>query len=350
MSPKKVLSVLISAFLTAGSAAACSFQAPDPHVTTAPGVPEVSSSKAKESGQAVSAGSVSLSETLPADPSLSSAQTVTGDTQTAPAETYTVPAESSVKQEESQSSAAVSQKPAVSTAAPEPVEESLKPTSAESSETKQETPVTEAQAVPSALRVAPQSPLKAEEAFKDSLFIGGSRIQGLMLYGRLFDAGYIYGKGFNVGRYYDTDLGIEGGGTAAQLVARNAGKFKHIYLAFGINECGWPLPNFINAYTGVVRHVMENNPQAIIYVQAILPTTAKQESSPYFNNANLRKFNQAIAQMTADLGVYYLDPTSALAGADGRLPAEASPDGIHFNKSYVLKWQNYIQTHVAPGK
>lgn len=195
-----------------------------------------------------------------------------------------------------------------------------------------------------------EAPLKDPAYFADSLFIGDSRIQGLMLYGELYDANFIYGKGLNIGQYYKKQLDIDGGGTAAELVAKNKGRYREVYIAFGINETGWPIDNFIDCYRDVVQDVMKKQPQANVYVQAILPVAHSQDNNQYVNNKVIRQFNARIEDMAQQLGVYYLDPTPAIAMEDGALPEDAATDGIHFGRSFVMKWQEYIQTHVVPAK
>ena len=60
------------------------------------------------------------------------------------------------------------------------------------------------------------------------------------------------------------------------------------------------------------------------------------------NNTNVATFNQAISEVAQQTGINYLDCTSAVAGAEGALPEEASSDGIHLMSEYCDKWLNYI--------
>jgi hypothetical protein len=184
--------------------------------------------------------------------------------------------------------------------------------------------------------------------FKDAVFIGGSRTQGLMLYGSLYDADYVAGKGLDVADYFDQTIRINGQDiSAAQYMTDRSGAYKDIYLSFGINELGWPVDNFISYYKNVIESVKAAHAGASIYLEAILPTDHSQDGSDYFSNANIKAFNARIAQLSLDEGVYFLDPTPALADQSGALPDGVSADGIHYDREYVEKWQYYIQTHVA---
>ncbi len=195
----------------------------------------------------------------------------------------------------------------------------------------------------------PESAAKDPAYFKDALFIGDSRTQGLMLYGTLYDATFIYNKGYNVGQYFDEVVNTGTSKmTGAAYVQSQSGNFNDVYLGFGINETGWPLGNFISYYRSVVQHVKSYHAGASIYVMAILPVEASQDGNTYLNNKVIKTFNEAIAKMTVEEGVYFLDATPAVAGPDGAIPAGSTPDGVHFDRDYVEKWQAYIQTHVAP--
>lgn len=201
-----------------------------------------------------------------------------------------------------------------------------------------------------AVTIPPQSEKKDDAYFAGSCFIGGSRIQGLMLYGTLYDAFFICDRGYSVDRYFNTDLGIEGGGTGSDLLKKKKGSFREVYLAFGINELGWPLDSFIDFYGDVIFDVKKYQPEANIYVLAILPTSKEYDSDPYFSNANIKKFNEQIAELTRQYGVYYLDASEVIGTDNGALPEADSTDGIHFGRDYVLRWQEFIQQHVVPAK
>ncbi len=194
----------------------------------------------------------------------------------------------------------------------------------------------------------PLSDPKDASYFKDAVFVGGSRTQGLMLYGSLYDADYVAGKGLDVSDYFDQAIRINGQDiTADQYMTNRSGAYKDIYLSFGINELGWPVDNFITYYKSVIESVKASHGAASIYVEAILPTDHSQDGSDYFSNANIKMFNARLAQLSAEEGVYFLDPTPALVDQSGALPDGVSADGIHYDREFVEKWQYYIQTHVA---
>lgn len=194
----------------------------------------------------------------------------------------------------------------------------------------------------------PESEPMDPSYFADALFFGDSRVEGLMLYGTLHDADYIFEKGLNVGNYYEKAIPLDGSDqTVASYIAAQAGRYKDIYLALGINETGWPLEGFINTYRGVIQDVKKHNPNASIYLQSILPVEKRQDSAQYANNKNIQRFNEALATLSLEENLYFIDPSPVLVDASGAVPDGKSGDGVHYNREYVMKWQEYIQSHVA---
>ena len=77
--------------------------------------------------------------------------------------------------------------------------------------------------------------------------------------------------------------------------------------------------------------------------ESILPVTASRElQGDAINNENVKTLNEYIRQFAAANGCIYLQCDTAVAGEDGKLPEEASTDGIHLNIDYCKYWLNYI--------
>jgi len=127
-------------------------------------------------------------------------------------------------------------------------------------------------------------------------------------------------------------------------------KFTKVYLMFGLNECGWPYPDvFIKMYSELIDDIKSMNPNAVIYVQSVLPVTKKvsQTSKTGETKANIDRMNKLILEMADEKGVYYLDVASVMCDPEGYLPADASADGIHPEKKYCEIWLNYLRTHTV---
>lgn len=184
--------------------------------------------------------------------------------------------------------------------------------------------------------------------FDDALFIGNSRTEGFMMYSGVNNATYFAYKGLNVSTAF-TKAVIQAPDGTMQTV-ENALKQKSygkVYIMLGINELGWPNTDlFIENYGKLIDVVKQTSPNAIIYVQLIMPVSEQQNADSVVNNANIDRFNEMIKQVVKEKEVYYVVPGEAVS-VNGFLPPEASTDGIHLNKEYCVKWRDYLLCHTV---
>ena len=82
-------------------------------------------------------------------------------------------------------------------------------------------------------------------------------------------------------------------------------------------------------------------------MEVIPVTKEKSNSSDVYNNKNIDKFNNAIIDLTQQLGLTYLDVKQAVVDNNNTLPADASPDGVHLNNHYCKKWLSYIAQSIS---
>ena len=151
---------------------------------------------------------------------------------------------------------------------------------------------------------------EAQEAYyKDAVFIGDSRTQGLQINAALKDK-----------------------------------KYKKVYICYGINELGWPYPNiFADEYKKTIEAIKEIQPNAEIVVCGILPVTEKKsKSDKIFNMKNVNKFNKVIKEMAEGIKATYVDLSPAVADKKGYLPKGVTPDGVHMDREYCKRILAYI--------
>ena len=119
-----------------------------------------------------------------------------------------------------------------------------------------------------------------------------------------------------------------------------------IYILMGPNSIGYNKETFVSKYGLIIDTVKQLHPNAIIYIQSMLPVTTSNNYK--LDNAVIDEYNLALLDLAEEKEVYYLDVNSALKGPDGALPTEASPaDGMHFNATYYQKWFDYLKTHTV---
>lgn len=180
--------------------------------------------------------------------------------------------------------------------------------------------------------------------FDNSAFLGNSRVLALKTYGFVKN---VYGS---VGLTVDTVFTETVSGSNIPVIDELNGKnFDKVFILFGDNECGWPNTDvFINHYARVIAAVKERVPEAEIYLQSILPVSRQAEETTKFGctNDKINIMNSKIKEMAETEGVNYLEPSSALAGPDGKLPEGAASDGIHLNKTYCKIWLNYLVQNI----
>ena len=186
-----------------------------------------------------------------------------------------------------------------------------------------------------------------DDYFADAAFVGNSLTEGLFFYTDIGDIadGY-YSTGLNV-LNAQTDAFVDGAYTLNDVLLAN--NYSKIYVMMGLNEVGWPSPeSFVNEYERMLQQIESDCPNAIIYVQSILPVSAARSAQgDSINNANILSFNEQIRQMAERNDWVYLDVWSAIANENGELDADATPDGIHFGTFYMEKWLDYLRTHAV---
>lgn len=195
----------------------------------------------------------------------------------------------------------------------------------------------------------PQSAPVDDSYFSDAVFMGDSRTEGFALFSGLDTMTTYASRGLNVSTVF-TDATIDLNGTMVTAIdaLRNT-SFSKLYIMFGLNEASWPYSEvFIDEYGDIIDEARAINPNAIIYIQSILPVTKScSDSSESFNKTKIDSLNEMLQQLAAEKQVYYIDCEKALADSEGYLPEEASTDGIHFGVPECEAWLEYLKTHTV---
>lgn len=198
---------------------------------------------------------------------------------------------------------------------------------------------------------SPESGPEAPDAkpgswFDDALFIGDSRTEALRNYGGLGDATYYAVKGLMVNTVYTRrEISVHGTKKTVMQAAASR-KYGKIYIMLGVNELGWSsMQTFVSDYKTMVRDLKKDQPEARIYLQSILPVTAKKSAdSKIYNNDKIASYNSAIRKIAKGENVTFLNIAEAVSSG-GVLPDDASGDGVHLNSAYCAKWCDYLKTH-----
>lgn len=191
-----------------------------------------------------------------------------------------------------------------------------------------------------------KEPFQADTAyFDDALFIGDSRTVGLSEYGNLGQAEVLANSGMSVYKIKEASFPLKNGEKVKleELLADR--KFGKIYVMLGINELGYDFDQTVKKYQEVVKLLQDTQPEAIIFLQANLHISKeKSDTSPYYNNENINRFNQAVSEMADGESIFYLDVNPLFDDAQGCLASEYTTDHTHILGKYYSTWVEWLLT------
>ncbi len=193
-----------------------------------------------------------------------------------------------------------------------------------------------------------------DEWFADAVFIGDSRTDGFKLYsGVTADASFLDYTGLTV---YDVINGKEvirsGKEKLSILDALALEAYGKVYISLGVNELGYYDPEgFAEAYGQVIDAIQACQPDALLYVQAILPVNSekcKANDVPYYvTNEGISLYNEVLPALCEEKKVRLVDIPDNLKDASGESPSQLSADGVHFRKEGYGLWLDYLITHTG---
>ena len=193
----------------------------------------------------------------------------------------------------------------------------------------------------------PESEAVEDSYFDDAVFIGNSRTEGFMLYAGLSNATYFTAVGLMVDTIFTEPYAQVDGEKMTIIDALKTKEFSKVYIMLGMNELGWVYGSVYQEYYGrIIDTIREINPDAVIYIQSILPVSSeKSEKDKIYNNPRILEFNALLHQLAEEKEVYYINVAEAVSDENGCLPEGASFDGVHLTPEYCGKWREYLKTH-----
>ncbi len=115
----------------------------------------------------------------------------------------------------------------------------------------------------------------------------------------------------------------------------------------GINELGLGTTEyFMEDYTAMIDHLRELQPEALIFIEAIMNVDKeKNDSDRIFNNTNILGRNHAIATLADNKTIFYIDVNEAVCDEDGNLDPELTFDHLHLKGSAAEVWKEFLMCH-----
>lgn len=186
--------------------------------------------------------------------------------------------------------------------------------------------------------------------FDDAVFIGDSRTRSLQLYSGLENTTFLADTGLTIYTVLDKKLtpSTDTEKTTVQEYLTEH-QFKKVYLMLGINELGTgSAESFGNSYMEVIRTIQELQPDAIIYLQAIMNISqSKEEEHTYINNEEIAERNEVLKTFADNTKIFWLDANSAVCDEDGFLIADYTFDGVHLKAKFVSVWLDWLKSHAV---
>lgn len=190
-----------------------------------------------------------------------------------------------------------------------------------------------------------------ETWFDDALFIGDSRTVGMSEYGGLDNATFYASTGLTIYKLFTAEI-VPVDGSKQKITIEEAlsrRQFAKIYLMIGINEMGTgTVETFMEKYTEVVARLQELQPDAVIYLQAIMRVSSERSAKgDYINNEGIDLRNEEIAKLADNERIFYLDVNSVVCDEDGGLEKSYTFDGVHLMAKYVSVWKEFLMEHAV---
>ncbi len=181
--------------------------------------------------------------------------------------------------------------------------------------------------------------------FDNAVFIGDSLTDGFRMYAGLPQATFLCGTSMTIDGLNNREW--QNGLTMMGRIKQ--GGFKKIYIMLGINESIVVeyKDQFVQKYGNLIDTIKEYNPDAVIYIQSIMPVSAEMDRKGRITNTAINAFNEGLYQLANDKHVFYLDINKSFKDEAGQLPEGASRDGVHFHKEYYVKWLEYLKSHAV---
>lgn len=186
--------------------------------------------------------------------------------------------------------------------------------------------------------------------FDDAVFIGDSRTRSLQLYSGLNNTTFLADTGLTIYTVLDKQMTAS---TGEKTTVRNyltSHQFRKIYLMLGVNELGTgTTESFVASYSEVLQTIQELQPDALIYLQAILNISqSKQNEGTYINNDTIHERNELLKTLADNQHIYWLDANPAICDENGYLIETYTFDGVHLQAKYVPIWVSWLEEHAAP--
>lgn len=189
-----------------------------------------------------------------------------------------------------------------------------------------------------------------DDFFNDAVFVGDSRVSGLIDYGVLRDNTVeVYAaESLDLNKVFLKQVILmDNGQYGTVLEALSQHSFEKVYVSFGLNEMGWRVMSiFEEKYVELVEEIKKLQPNATIYLLSVYNYSEDHENEDEFKNLNqVKLINEQIVKVAQTCNVEWINSNDMLGGDDVYLSREWSEDGYHLNVLGYQHWLDMLKEH-----
>ncbi len=190
--------------------------------------------------------------------------------------------------------------------------------------------------------LVPESEPVDNAYFENAVFLGDSLSMCLQSYSGIDTATFLCRTAMSVGGTFNVE---EDGTSLVEKV--KAANPKKIYVMLGVNEDIVPdnMESVMEKFNVLIDRLKEDNPQAIIYIQSMMPVSEKTSEKGRIKNPVIYEYNNALLKLVEEKQVYFIDVYNAVKDENGAMNSELTEDGIHLGKEGSVRWADYLRNH-----
>ena len=202
-------------------------------------------------------------------------------------------------------------------------------------------------------RPAPERAPVDNSYFQNAAFVGDSRTDGFLIYSGIGTGKNLTSNGLSIFKLEEKKALTIDGEKYTLLEALALEQYSQVYLSLGVNELGYYNDaGFYQSYCAAIDHIRRLQPQAVIYIQGLIPLNegrivAANGNKYNLTNDHLRVYNDLMRQAAEEKQAVFLDLYTEFVDENGELPAEGSHDGVHLSAEYCRRWLEYLKTHTV---
>ena len=202
-------------------------------------------------------------------------------------------------------------------------------------------------------RPAPERAPVDNSYFQNAAFVGDSRTDGFLIYSGIGTGKNLTSNGLSIFKLEEKKALTIDGEKYTLLEALALEQYSQVYLSLGVNELGYYNDaGFYQSYCAAIDHIRRLQPQAVIYIQGLIPLNEGQIVAANGNkynltNEHLRVYNDLMRQAAEEKQAVFLDLYTEFVDENGELPAEGSHDGVHLSAEYCRRWLEYLKAHTV---